>query len=177
MVTRYSPFLVAIHWMVAFLVILGLVIGNVVLEHMPNDDPQKILALKGHMAAGIFVLVLMLIRIFVKLFSEKPPHANTGKLFFDKLRTVVHVLFYICVIALTVSGIGLAVTAGLFDIVFGNSGQPLPASFDAFPPLKGHQLFGSILMVLVVLHVVAVIYHQFVLKDKLISRMWFGRRS
>lgn len=33
------------------------------------------------------------------------------------------------------------------------------------------------LMALIALHVAAALYHRFVLKDGLLRRMWFGKRS
>jgi cytochrome b561 len=43
-------------------------------------------------------------------------------------------------------------------------------------PRVVHGWIAKLLMALVALHVVGVVYHQFGLKDRLLSRMWFGRR-
>ncbi len=37
-----------------------------------------------------------------------------------------------------------------------------------------HELSWQILLVLIILHVAAALYHQFLLKDNLMGRMWFG---
>lgn len=73
------------------------------------------------------------------------------------------------------SGLATANMAGLPEIVFGGSGA-LPATFDDLPPRIAHGVLGAILTLLIAGHVAAFIYHQFVRKDHLFSRMWFGRR-
>jgi cytochrome b561 len=74
------------------------------------------------------------------------------------------------------SGIGISILAGLPDIIFGGSGAPLPENFFQYPPRIAHAIIAKLLMLFVVLHIAGVIYHQFRLKDKLVSRMWFGKQ-
>ncbi|MBI5443905.1 MAG: cytochrome b/b6 domain-containing protein, partial [Deltaproteobacteria bacterium] len=73
--------------------------------------------------------------------------------------------------------IAMALQAGLPAIVFGGSGAPLPETFAIYAPRPAHGALGSLLTALVILHVAAALYHQFVRKDNLLSRMWFGRDS
>jgi cytochrome b561 len=47
-VTRYHPLLVALHWLLAFLIIAALFAGFFLLARMPNSDPQKIRVLLVH---------------------------------------------------------------------------------------------------------------------------------
>ena len=54
--TRYHPLLVALHWLAALLVIVALVFGSFRLTNIPNDDPEKLFALRAHMSIGIAVL-------------------------------------------------------------------------------------------------------------------------
>ena len=43
--------------------------------------------------------------------------------------------------------------------------------------LRGvHGLAANILLLLIVLHVGAALYHQFIRRDNLIARMWYGAR-
>ena len=49
-------------------------------------------------------------------------------------------------------------------------------SFAIYTPRVVHGWIAKLLMALVALHVVGVVYHQFGLKDRLLSRMWFGQR-
>lgn len=174
--TRYHPLLVALHWLIALLIIVALVFGSLRLSEMSNDDPGKLFALRAHMSIGIAVLFLMLVRLAIRIFSEKPPHARTGSSLVDKLGVVTHWLFYLLVIAMAGSGLATAIMADLPSIVFGGSGGPLPEDFSIYPPRIAHGIIAKLIGLLLLLHVAAALYHQFVLKDALFSRMWLGNR-
>ncbi len=175
--TRYHPLLVALHWLIALLIIVALVFGNFRLAEMPNDDPEKLFALRAHMSIGIIVLFLMLFRLATRALSAKPPHASTGNALEDKLGVATHWLFYLLVFAMAGSGLTTAVMAGLPDIVFGGSGAPLPEDFSIYPPRVAHGIIATLIGLLLLLHIAAALYHQFVRKDGLFRRMWFGDRS
>lgn len=53
----------------------------------------------------------------------------------------------------------------------------LPASFDDLAPRAAHGFFATALALLIAAHVAAALYHQFIRKDGLLGRMWFGKRS
>ena len=74
-----------------------------------------------------------------------------------------------------VSGVAMSVLSGLPAIVFQGVGS-LPADFNALPPRAVHGIVAKLLMLLIALHIVAALYHQFVRRDGLLSRMGFGRR-
>jgi len=175
--TRYHPFLVILHWLLALMIISGLVMGSFVLSETPNDDPFKLFALRMHMSAGIAILVLMVLRLAVRLFTTKPPEADIGNAMLNLGARAAHWLFYIVVIALCASGLAMANMAGLPDIVFGGSGDPLPESFFEFGPRRAHGALALLLILLVLSHVAAALYHHYIRKDGLLGRMWFGKRD
>lgn len=176
MPARYHPALVTLHWLLAALVLLSLAMGMVQLEEIPNDSPEKIGALAGHMIAGVSILVLMVIRAVVRLRTAHPPRATAGNAWLDRLARFNHLALYVLVIAMALSGITLSLQAGLPAIVFGGSGAPLPGTFAAFWPRIVHGAIAQGLAVLVLLHILAALFHQFVRRDNLIARMWFGKR-
>jgi cytochrome b561 len=53
----------------------------------------------------------------------------------------------------------------------------LPESFVAYPTFIAHGYIALLLAGFIVLHVLAALYHQFIRKDRLFRRMWFGRRA
>ena len=87
----------------------------------------------------------------------------------------MHYALYVAVILMAASGIGIAVQAGLADIVFRGSGAPLPETFAAFRPRTVHGVLAWVLVALVGLHVAAALFHQLVRHDRLLSRMGFAR--
>lgn len=175
--TRYHPLLVTLHWLLALMIILGLVMGGFVLAETPNSDPGKLFALRMHMSMGGLILLLMLVRLIVRTRTKKPPHVETGNSLLDRAGVWMHWTLYAVVILMAGSGIGISVLAGLPPIVFGGSGDPLPADFWAYPPRYAHAVLANILMALIVLHIAAFAWHQWIKKDSLFRRMWFGDRQ
>jgi cytochrome b561 len=145
------------------------------LKGQPNDS-AKIGPLSIHMLSGITILVLMALRLVVRFATRKPDTATTGFGFLDRVGVAVHWLLYVAVFAMALSGLGTSAQAGLPDIVFSGSGDPLPADFFVFPARLGHGFTSTVLLALIALHVLAWIYHQFIRRDNLFARMWFGKR-
>jgi cytochrome b561 len=172
---RYHPALVALHWILAVMLILALIAGAAVLEHTPNSDPSKVDALRMHMGFGVAILALMLVRLAVRLVTRRPAPAETGSPILALVAQATHWGLYAAAIGMALSGIALSQAAGLPAIVFGGEGT-LPPDFDAFPPRAIHGAIAAVLMALIALHVAAALWHQFIRKDGLMARMWFGPR-
>jgi len=165
--SRYHPLLVALHWLLAILILAARAVGFFGLAAMSNADPAKIAVLRWHMAGGMLILALMLVRFVVRLLTAKPAPAN-------RLASIVHYGFYLLVVLMVGTGFATGLLAGLPEIVFAQSGAPLPESFAAYPTFQAHFWLATLLAALVVLHVVAALYHQLVRRDGLLRRMGFG---
>jgi cytochrome b561 len=176
-VSRYHPLLVTLHWLLAVLIIATLVVGFFLLAAMPNSDPQKISVLRVHMAVGMLILALMAIRFVVRTLTARPERATTGYPLLDRIAPITHHGFYVLVLLMVGSGFTTAILAGLPAIVFGGSGAPLPTSFMIFPSFVAHGWIAALLAGFIVLHVLAALYHQFVRRDQLFARMFYGRRA
>ncbi len=70
-------------WMLAVLIIAALSAGFFLLAATPNSDPQKIGTLRLHMAGGMLILVLTIIRFVVRMRTAGPADAMTGYPFLD----------------------------------------------------------------------------------------------
>lgn len=174
--SRFHFALRLLHWVSAVLLIIGLVMGTFVLDKTPNASPEKINALRGHMIFGTLILVLTVIRLIVRLRSAHPKPALTGIALADRFAPLVHGGLYAVIFVTIASGIGIAVLAGLPEIVFAAQGT-LPTDFKDLPPRWVHGIFAKLLMLAIALHVGAALFHQFVRKDKLLSRMGFGKQK
>lgn len=175
-VSRYHPLLVGLHWFLAFFIIAALALGALVMARMPNSNPMKMEALRSHMSGGVVILVLMTLRLLVRTGSAKPPEATTHNDFLDRLAWASHRLLYIAVFGMVASGIVMALQTHLPEIVFEHQGR-LPASFWVYPIRYVHYFFSRLLMGLIALHIAGALYHTFILRDGLLRRMWFGRRT
>lgn len=172
--SKYNKPQVALHWLTALLVLFMLLMGQFMLVQTPNSDPGKLLALRGHMIFGVAVLLLTLARIAWRRRSAQPPHAETGNALLDKAGVAAHFALNILALLTALSGIGIALQAGLPGIVFGGEGM-LPADFSAYLSRGAHGILTKLLAALVAIHILGGLYHQFILKDRLFRRMRFGK--
>ncbi|HEU0295079.1 MAG TPA: cytochrome b/b6 domain-containing protein [Anaerolineales bacterium] len=170
--TRYHPFHVALHWLIALMVIGAIAIGMLYLDS-PNA-PEKIPYLQLHSMWGFVLIALMVVRLITRFALKRPADATTGNSILDGVAKVTHFLLYFLVLGMLVSGFGMSMQANLMAVFQGQA--ELPADFRVFPPRIGHGLTYSLLFIVILLHIGAAFYHQFVRKDKLMARMWFGRR-
>jgi hypothetical protein len=80
----------------------------------------------------------------------------------------------LAIFGMILSGLGMAVQAHP-EVVFLGRGQ-LPENFWIYPLRGVHYFFSRALMVLIGLHIAGALYHTFLRRDRLLHRMWFGRR-
>lgn len=172
---RYHPVLVVLHWLLALLVPTALALGTFVMARIPTNDPTKIDALRGHMAGGVLILTLMLVRLVMRSGSSRPARASAGSAFLDGLAWLSHRLLYIGVIGMALVGLSLALETGILGILIGEH-PPMPADFWAYKLRTAHYLISRALWALIALHIAGALYHSLIRKDGLLRRMWFGRR-
>lgn len=171
-VIRYHPLLVALHWIVALMIAASLFGGLVLLSATPNDDPLKQVYLQGHMAGGLALAVIMILRLVTRISTSRPAPLGTG--WQPRVAVITHWALYLLVFAMLSTGIGMAALAGLWPLLSGGT-VVLPDSFSSLAPHAGHELFSRLLIGLVVLHIAAAIWHA-VRRDPVFRRMGFGRR-
>jgi len=174
-VSRYHPALVVLHWLLAILIPTALALGVLVVAKIPNSDPMKAEALRGHMAGGILILTLMLLRLLIRFATRHPAAASTGNSLLDGLAWVSHRLLYLAVIGMAVVGLMMAIESGILGILIGQHPQ-IPADFWVYNLRHAHYLISRLLMVLIALHIAGALYHTLIRRDGLLRRMWFGRR-
>ena len=175
-VSRYHPLLVLLHWLLALLVPTALVLGVWVMAPIPNDSPMKIEALRGHMAGGILILALMLLRLLIRLGTGHPASASTGIALLDRLAWISHHALYVAVIGMGAAGLLLATESGILGLLIGKPAQ-IPADFWVYNLRAAHYLISRLLLLLIALHVAGALYHTFVGRDGLLRRMGFGARA
>lgn len=174
MVSRYHPLLVALHWILALLIVAALALGALVMVKIPNTDPMKLEALRSHMIGGSLIMVLMLVRLVVRMRTEHPAQPSTGVRVLDRVAWLSHRMLYGAVLAMAISGLIMALQTGLPGILF--RGGALPADFWVYPIRSVHYVISRVLMALIALHIVGALYHTLLLRDGLLRRMFFGRR-
>ena len=151
--------------------------GNPPQGVFPQQRTQTIFSIIGwHMIVGIIVLVLLIIRLLVRFGTKHPTWQSAGNKIFDWVGNLTHWGLYLLTFAMVITGIILADRRGLLARTFGIGSRPTPGGFRrGFSLGMFHEGVWILLILLIALHVGAALYHQFILKDNLLGRMWFGR--
>ncbi len=169
----------------ALLVFTTFGIGLLSLANRPNTD-AKLVPLGLHMALGIAILVIIVLRYLLRILVFKPARRSAPVetvltkrklILLDRMTPYVHVLLYFFTALMALLGIGIALPADLFHTVWGASGAALPADFYINPARAWHGALSLLLMVLIAQHVLAAVYHQFLRGENYLGRMWFGTSS
>lgn len=172
---RYGTVAMSMHWVTA-IAILGLLVSGLTMADM-TDDLAKQGIVRTHVVIGFLVVVLTLLRIGWWAFADRKPDEAAPQPRWQALAArAVHGLFYVVIIVMGASGIATILLSGAGLILFGGAPGPLP-DFLQYPPRIAHGLGAWLLMALIALHVAAALYHQLVLRDRLLSRMGLGRAA
>jgi len=83
------------------------------------------------------------------------------------------VLFYIVIVGMVASGIGMMALSGAGEILSVGEGT-LPDFWD-YLPRRPHYAGARAMVALIAVHTAAALYHHYGMKDGLIRRMWYGR--
>ena len=179
---RYHPIHVTLHWLVALGVFVDIYLGVFVFPERGLSGFLFGVPLPTvHMAVGIAILVFLLIRLVLRYTVHRPSDALTGYKFLDVLAKGVHYGLYLSVLAVTVIGLVHSLQTQIFQTTFlgtqpnFNSPQSAPGGFN-IPLLTLHRLTAYLVAFLVGLHILAALYHQFIRRDNLLARMWYGSR-
>ena len=167
---KYNKIQIALHGITALTVIGLLLMGNLVLENLSNEHFLKPYALQAHMLFGGVAIVLTLIRIAWRKVSKQPAPLVTDKPWMDIAAQKAHIALNLLVLITATTGLIFSLIAGLPEILFFAGGE-LPASFEGAISRSIHGFCADVLLVLIIVHALAALYHQFVLKDGIMNRM------
>ncbi len=149
-------------------------------DGFPQQGSTSVFSTIGiHMIFGITVLVLLIVRLLVRWRTQHPEWQSAGNKFFDWVGNFTHFGLYFLTFAMVITGVILADQRGILARTFGIGSTPIPGSFrrGGFSLGFFHGGIWTLLILLIALHVGAALYHQFILKDNLLGRMWFGKSA
>ncbi len=138
---------------------------------------MKARILQFHVPMGMAVAILTLARIvWWWRFDTKPTAHEHGPRWRTLSARAVHVLFYIIILGMAASGIGMLVLSGAGLILFGGAQGVLP-DFHAYLPRVPHGIGARVLLFLFIIHAGAAFYHHFIKRDATLKRMWFAGKG
>ena len=201
---RYHPVHVTLHWLIALGIFINLYLGIFVFTQRGRGGFQFQTI---HMAVGITILVLLLVRLVMRVTVKRPTDATAGHNALDILAKVVHYGLYLSVLSVTILGLVFSLQTNRLQSAFTGSRPEFNGSRQGFngplpgftPPAPGtfpngrgggfpggfgfgsplliiHRLVAYLVALLVGIHILAALYHQFIRRDNLLARMWYGSR-
>ena len=164
---RYGSVAVVLHWSIAVLIALAVVSGFAA----DAGGPDAVNALRAHGVTALAAASLVVARIVWWVVADRRPAPveGGGRVQHIAARTV-HILFYVVILGMTASGIGMLAALDAAPALLAGDGASLP-DFETVPPRAPHGIGARVLLALVALHTLAALYHQFVLNDGLLGRM------
>ena len=148
---------IIVHWLSAFLII-GTIVAVKTTQGVKLSE--RIGAMQIHAIFGVIITGLVFARLYYKVkYRKTNPKSNI-------LANTFHLGIYALLIVIGISGIGIGIKGGFFEYLFTGSGRPMRSIFG----WVHHNIAGFIIPV-IILHVLAVIFHLFKKNDHSFARM------
>lgn len=170
--TTYTPVAKGLHWLMAVL-IAGLLALGIYMHDLPLS-PQKLELYSWHKWWGVTVFVLVWLRLAWRVTHRPPalPEAMAPRM--QWLAHAGHAGLYGLMIAIPTSGWLMSSAKGFQTVWFGV--LPIPDLIGRDRALgdllqQVHQLLNVLLMLILSGHVMAALWHHYVLKDGTLRRM------
>ena len=173
---KYTNVAIALHWIIALLVLFLLFPGEDFIkvhrgESLAGWQPT------AHASLGVLVLILSLVRIAWRISHPAPPLPSMPG-WQVKATAALHGMLYLLTLLIPLFGWMALAPYGAERV------NPEAISFfklfplDVWPNLgewtgELHELTGTLAEILIALHVLAALKHQFIDKDGLMRRMMF----
>lgn len=171
--TQYSKRMVIVHWLTLALLLAAWYLGESV-HDARHDGGATLAGYFTHVMFGASVLLLTVLRLMFRRKDGVP--AAMGNTVMDKVATGMHHLLYLLLFLLPVSGFVQVLTSDVGKALLAGDESLLPKKFTGVVAHEVHEVLVSVLIVLVLLHLLAAIKHQFITKDGLMERMMLRRK-
>jgi len=170
---KYTWPAVALHWLMALLVLVMLALGLYMAELPKGPERSELIAL--HKSIGITLAFLLVVRLAWRASHAPPPYPATMPAWQQRAAHANATALYVFLFVQPVSGFLSSTFSGYKTSYFG---LPLPYWGRDAPELNAlfhsiHVASSRVLMVLIALHLAAVALHALVRRDGVVRRMFF----
>ncbi len=169
---RYTGAAIGLHWVIAVAIVATFSLG-IYMHELPLS-PDKLKLYSWHKWAGVAIFLLVLARIAWRL-AHRPPAPVAGKPARQRQAAeAVHVLLYVLMVAVPISGWLMSSAKGVPTVWFGV--LPLPDLLGKDKELGElletvHKILNLGMAALVLVHAGAALKHHLVDRDDVLVRM------
>lgn len=162
-VIKYNLAARIFHWIGALLIVLAWFLAQ------QGEDYLSL-----HKSIGVSFLIWTMLRIANRVFTKDPTPLPVSKIY-TVIANVVHLALYVAMIVMPLTAFLASMYGGYGVNVFGItsiSGFKIPNTELADRLIDWHtDIVWPMLLVFVAAHIIGALYHQFILKDHILSRM------
>jgi len=169
----YSRTAIALHWLLAIL-LLGQIVFGWYLEEVPRGTPARTLYVNFHKSTGMILGLLILIRSYWRL-THRAPELPVSQPSWERAAAhLSHWALYACMLIMPLSGY-IASNFSKWGVNFFNTVKLLPWGVESevvYGVLNTtHVVTSYVFVALIAVHVLAALRHV-VLRDGIFNRMW-----
>lgn len=169
---RYKPALIVIHWL-TLLILIGVYACIEGRQYFPRGSVIRGDLKTWHFMLGLSVFALVWLRLILRWFNVTPPIEPAPPRWQSVLARAVHIALYGVMIGMPIGG----------WLILSAAGKPIPFFGLELPPLvapdhtlaktveKLHKTIGNAALYLMGLHVVAGLFHHYIVRDNTLLRM------
>lgn len=173
--SHFAPLARLLHWLMALMIIAMLFIGAGMAASV-SERHEWLLNL--HKPLGIAILLLVVVRLFVRFSTRQPPLPADLPAVQVLAAKLSHVLLYALIFTLPIVGWAMISAAG--DPVMLSSSLQLPSILPANPTTfaflrKAHMYLAYLLFFTVLLHLAAALFHGWIRRDGVLQSMLNGK--
>jgi len=170
---RYTRTAVLLHWLLAVLIVVMVVLGFYMTE-IPRNTPERAFYFNLHKSLGLLVFMLVLVRIVWRITHPVPELPSSIPLWQRRASAISHGLLYVCMVLQPATGY-IASSFSKYGIRF--FGIPLPNWGWEDPGLRSifvaaHETIVLVFITLIAIHVLAALKHALVDRNEVMQRMW-----
>jgi cytochrome b561 len=171
----YDRTAIALHWITFTLVV---VVGVLGLLHDSWPDDTQARWINVHAVLGLILWVTLIARLAWRMSHPPPPLPPTAGDFVRRYSAPVHRALYALLVVTPLVGVITFIYHGrVFDLGLFQINPGIAKNRAVFRPTEEvHGYLAYAIFALAGLHAAAALWHQFYLRDGILSRMWPGRR-
>ena len=172
----YSRRMVIIHWLTLLLLIVAWYLGDALIDARIEKN-ATLIGYFAHALMGGAILLLTILRMTFRGVDGTPP--PLGNSVMDIVARGVHHGLYVLLILLSITGFMTLLTSTVGMALVTNTAILLPAEYTgpSVIPHSVHEILVTVMMVVVLVHILGAIKHQFIMKDGLMRRMSLRRKG
>jgi cytochrome b561 len=195
--TKYTNIAIVLHWLIGIAILFMFVLGWFMTE-LPKETPkttsfdifnlglitwgveeeqsQRSFYFNLHKSVGLSLLMLIVLRMYWRFTHRPPAFLNSMKLWEKRLAKATHHSLYLLMFLIPLSGIIMSAGSkyGIkwfgIKVIPGFDDKAIRELFYEF-----HEIFGLLLLLILILHILGAVKHSIVDKDGTLRRMWFSK--